>query len=451
MGRLFLCTSVLLSAALGITYVKHVADLVTRWKRYAKGLAFAIRMTTPRVLVNVALWAFLGEGPKHVCSILFRSLLTLRQKNDLRAQTWNRRLCHLFWGTKHVLIPPSVRCDLLPGRSALDVAASRKAPIWNPRLYLQNSGDPFPSILAETVECDTSRCELTRMTHFRLRDKGWILWVGDRKTGAILPYVLREERAAELEAARLCSIPSSTGRATILRSASSECLNILRSVGAIMTSSQMQWTSERHCRWITEMRSEVGVKGVTPVKKLFRPSLVRALRHYYMHGDVRFPRRDSVGIHSVFSEPLARHLNHQLKPLAEQIVGRKLRDSSPLILAYGPESNLTIHTDHVPFAVSLSVSLGCAKDEAVSSGESKQSTSSIFCITWDLSCPITEISMEPGDGVCFLGQTIPHYRNMSGASLANDDRLLSLSMGWHYEEDGPVVYEDGMYAFQQSE
>ena len=40
---------------------------------------------------------------------------------------------------------------------------------------------------------------------------------------------------------------------------------------------------------------------------------------------------------------------------------------------------------------------------------------------------------------------------LSGASLANDDRLLSLSMGWHYEEDGPVVYEDGMYAFQQSE
>lgn len=437
-----------------------------RWKFYAAGLRFVVKMTRPTVLVNMLIWACFWGGPRHIHSVLFRVFSNIRERNDLRAQIWNRRRCHLFWGTKHVLIPPSVRCDLLLGRKCSKSESKSKShprglQIWNPRLYVQKAGEPFPSILVPEIECDTSRCELTRMTHFRLRGRGgWILWVGDIKTGAIIPYALREERVAELEVARLCLIPNLASRTAVLRSASAECRDMLRDMEAIVAPQRAEKAGAWRSNWIEEMKTEVRDKGVTPAKKLLRPALVRALRHYYIHGNVRFPRRDNVGIHSVFSEPMARHLNHQLKPLAERVVGRKLRDSSPLVLAYGPRSNLTVHTDHVPFAVSLSVSLGCAKDEENeeeveenedATSESNQSISSIFCITWDLSCPVAKIDMRPGDGVLFLGQTIPHYRNTSGTSLGKDDVILSLSMSWHFEEDDPVAYEEGMYAYGQDD
>lgn len=307
-----------------------------------------------------------------------------------------------------------------------------------PEVWMQRSRDveeDLPKELLASVLCSTVRCEVT-YSLFDPPHGAAIAWVRDGRTGGLFPYAIEGAQADELEKwlqRRRCGMPPPPP----LQLAAGGRLGIVAA----------------------EARHEYAHHGVVRLPGVLPPPLVDALRRYFARdGFSASPgRRGAIdGVSYQWSEAMARHLNHQLLPLVERLVGRRLRDSSPLVLFYPPDSSLAIHRDDDVFDVSLSVSLGRVLDDGSLHGAVDDETlplPALHFVGWgpgnEDDTGVTRVAMRAGDGVLFAGSTMPHYRNAiqpaprpaSTASSSEQQQppsrvryVASVSLGYHFAE-----------------
>lgn len=156
--------------------------------------------------------------------------------------------------------------------------------------------------------------------------------------GMLLPYALEPTELTEPDLASVAAAAAVIGN-TAAKSAtpvpspaslSPAAQRLLKATGALTPD---KFSIPRLADWMPKAQAEYAVGGVTVVRKLMSPAVCDALRKYWRRNV--FSQRYSVqGVYHLWSEQFARHMSHQLKPVVEKVCGRRLRDSSPLVLLY---------------------------------------------------------------------------------------------------------------------
>jgi hypothetical protein len=240
-----------------------------------------------------------------------------------------------------------------------------------------------------------------------------VAWVRDPATNSLHPFWLGprlERMVSNLRTGE--PMPDSTDR---------EARFLLAAAGILTREDPVE---RRQSEW-TEA-SEKGVcsfreKGYAPIRRLFHPFHVAALRRYYRHairsGAIRLGDEQSARRYAVHNETVARFFHYQIGNAVGAIVGETVKPSYVYLASYLSGAELKKHTDREQCEFSVTLCLDFSPEPELATS---------WPIHLDTGGGTVTVYQALGDGLVYRGPKVPHYRKALAAGHA------STSIFFHY-------------------
>ncbi len=242
---------------------------------------------------------------------------------------------------------------------------------------------------------------------------GETLWIEDPGTGALQPFWLGPRLAAILRDLKFgdplpSGLPISTSRALT-------AANVLV---------HATFVSDRRREWLSTVercRRQFRERGFVPVRGMFHPFHIAALRRYYRYrirtGQMPFGDSQSPLRYFAYNDSIARYFHHQLTQAVSQLAGESLKASYVYIGAYQPGALLEKHLDREQCEFSLSLCLDYTPEP---------SGATPWPLVLHTDSGTVSVYQGLGDVLLYRGRRIPHSREPL------PPRHTSTSIFFHY-------------------
>lgn len=170
----------------------------------------------------------------------------------------------------------------------------------------------------------------------------------------------------------------------------------------------------RYAAWqahFAAARATMAASGYAVLRELLNPIQLASLRSYFRQlaaegyftrGDSQVKLRDSI-----YNEPMARFLHHQLNYLVNQVTPEPVIPSYCYLSSYRPGAVLRRHRDRRQCSWNMSLVLDM---------DPEQPQATAWPIYLDLPVGLREVRLGIGDAVIYRGHEIEHWRDALGAN-----------------------------------
>jgi hypothetical protein len=238
------------------------------------------------------------------------------------------------------------------------------------------------------------------------------VWVTDAASGILLPFAL---------GAHYCALTSGFRPGASPPRRLPQYARDVLSVGRILIAPDHE--ESRRLQWVKTIAdaSQQFQNGYAPIPGLIHPFHLGALRRYYRYsirtgrfrlGDGQSPRR-----FVAHNENVTRFFHQQLTETVSAIVGEPVKPSYCYFASYQSGAMLPRHTDRPQCEFSVTLLMDCSPEPDIESP---------WPLQLDTPGGITTVYQAIGDGLVYLGRTLPHHRPIL------PDGWTSTSVFFHY-------------------
>jgi hypothetical protein len=197
--------------------------------------------------------------------------------------------------------------------------------------------------------------------------------------------------------------------------------DVLRGAGILIVEDHATRRAEEWRDALARCATEFGEKGYVPLGSLMHPFHVAALRRYYRYlirrGKVKFGDPQCPQRYVAYNEPVARFFHGLLTRTMAAIVGQALKPSYVYMASYRSGAELQKHIDREQCEFSLTLCVDFSPEPECATP---------WPIHLETPRGTTTVYQALGDGLCYRGTRVPHYRDVLPAGRS------STSIFFHY-------------------